>query len=118
MAWTAELDRQHKIVPTGKRDPLTGREKVVRVTTITVFLMSERYGLAFRVGRGKNGMPVFTDEREAATGAAGLTHRGPCPGEQYTKPGPVRKLTPTAWVAEVSRLIGQQRAQEIVHEIG
>jgi len=57
------------------------------------------------------GRLVFTDNRECWTGTAGTT------GQWGTRPpseaGKRRTLTPTAWVAEVSRLIGTERAEQI-----
>lgn len=115
--WTAEVVSEQVVAI--QENKQTGEKKAIRVTKRRVFLTAPggRAGLAFGVGRGANGRPVFTDEREAFTGAAPLTLRGPLPGERYTKPGPVRKLTPTAWSAEVARLIGAGRAAEVVAEL-
>ena len=115
-SWNAEVEREVKMVPTGKHDA-KGRELFTRVAKTTVFLTGPHGSLAFKVGRGKGGHPVFTDSRENRTGDAPLTNRGPLPGERYTKPGPVRKLTATGWVAEVTRLIGAERARQVAADV-
>jgi hypothetical protein len=62
------------------------------------------------------GRLTFSDSRECRTGTAGSA------GLWGTRPpsqaGKRRSLTPTAWVAEVSRLIGGERAWEIVRSLG
>ena len=63
-----------------------------------------------------NGRLTFSDRRECSTGVAGST--GQWGTRQASQPGTRCTLTPTAWVAEVSRLIGRERAEEVVHQLG
>ena len=68
--------------------------------------------IRFAVSRRK-GRLTFCDYRELHTGTAGTT--GYWGDRTPQEPGGRRRsLTPPAWVAEVSRLIGTDRATEIV----
>jgi hypothetical protein len=62
-----------------------------------------------------NGQLTFSDSRECWTSAAGTT--GQWGTRPASKPGKRCTFTPTAWVAEVSRLIGTERAEEIVRRL-
>ena len=57
------------------------------------------------------GRLVFSDTRECLTGSAGSTGRWNT--RPPTKAGKRRTLTPTAWIAEVSRFIGTEQATKI-----
>jgi len=72
-------------------------------------------GVRFRVNR-RNGRPLtFTDPREQGTGTAGTRGIwGTLPEQPAGKP---RSLTPTAFREELSRLIGAERAEQIVREL-
>jgi hypothetical protein len=57
----------------------------------------------------------FTDPRERLTGTAGTTGIwGTRPGQ---RPGRARTLTPSAFRQEVARLIGPERADEIIQTV-
>ena len=101
--WKANLHAEPVMVNQEQPD---GTVKKIRVTKYWVDMTDGRHKMKFEVGRGKDGNPVFTDDRETKTGAAQNTSRGPLPGEQYAKAGPVKKLTPTAWAGQVERLLG------------
>lgn len=62
-----------------------------------------------------NGRMVFTDTRECQTGTAGTT--GLWGTRPASKPGRRRSLSPLAWVAEVTRFIGKEEAERIVHQL-
>src|SRR5262249_43477188 len=67
--------------------------------------------------RRRKGRLTFSDRREQQTGVAGTT--GYWGNRTPQKPGGRRKsLSPSAWVAEVSRLIGTEQAREIVRQLG
>jgi hypothetical protein len=61
------------------------------------------------------GKLVFSDTRECWTGTAGSTGRWDT--RPASKPGNRRTLTPTAWKVEVSRLIGTERAEQIIRTL-
>jgi hypothetical protein len=68
--------------------------------------------ISFRVNRRQGRSLTFTDPREQWTGTAGTRGIwGTLPEQPAGKP---RSLTPTAFLAEVARLIGAERAAEIV----
>jgi hypothetical protein len=71
--------------------------------------------IRFRVNRRKGRSLTFTDPREQWTGTAGT--RGPWGTLPEQPPGKPRSLTPTAFREEVARLIGAERAEEIVREL-
>ena len=91
-----------------------GKVKQVSRPLNLLYVVLERgegEAIPFCVTRPK-GRLVFSDKRECSTGTAGSTGQwGTLPA---SKPGQRRSLTPTAWVAEVSRLISRERAEEIV----
>jgi len=68
--------------------------------------------IRFRVNRRDGRCLTFTDLRDRTAGTAGTT------GIWGTRPAPradrPRALTPTGFKAEVARLIGAERAEEIV----
>src|SRR5664280_505479 len=64
--------------------------------------------IPFCVCRRASGL-TLSDRREELTGEAGTD--GLWNSRTPQKPGRRRSLTPTAWVAEVSRLIGTERAR-------
>ena len=102
--WKANLNAEPVIINQQQAD---GSVKKIRVVKYWVDMVSpDGQRMKFKVGKGADGHPVFTDDRATKTGAAPLTNRGPTPGEQYTKPGHEEKLTPTAWAGQVERLIG------------
>ena len=69
----------------------------------------------FRINRRKNGQITFTDRRECETGIGGTT------GLWETRPpmqaGLPCSLTPTAFKAELARLVGFETAEQVVREI-
>jgi hypothetical protein len=70
--------------------------------------------IRYRVNHRKGRCITFTDRREVLAGTAGATgiwNTGPAP-----RAGRPRTLTPSAFRAEVARLIGDERAAEIVRE--
>ena len=101
--WDANMVVELIFVTTTDKDGNTVR---IPIKKRRVELVKDGRTMSFKVGTGQGGFPVFTDTRLQATGAAPLTNRGPLPGDQYNKPGPVKKLTPTAWANEVERYIG------------
>lgn len=101
--WSADLTTEIVMVSTKDKQ---GNPCMIPIKKCRVEIKRGHETIVFKVAKGKNGLPVFTDSREAATGSAPLTTRGPLPGEQYTKPGQTRKLTPTGWAEQVERLIG------------
>ena len=76
---------------------------------------SEHEVIPFFVSR-RNGRVSLTDYREQMTGTAGsggFWDTLPLP-----KPGRRKSLTPTGWKAEISRLIGSQKAEDILRDLG
>jgi hypothetical protein len=68
--------------------------------------------IRFRVNRRHGRCLTFTDSREQLTGTAGTRGIwGTLPEQPAGKP---RSLTPTAFREEVARLIGLERAEQIV----
>lgn len=108
--WTAKLNSEPMIVTQQQKD---GTVKRLRVMRYWVEMSDGRHRLTFKVGKGKDGYPVFTDDRETRTGAAPVTHKGPLPGEEYAKAGSERKLTATGWANQVERLIGPAQVGQI-----
>ena len=71
--------------------------------------------IRFRVNRRDGRRLSFTDPRERTAGTAGTTGLwGTRPALRANRP---RALTPTAFKAEVARLIGADRAEEIVRQL-
>jgi hypothetical protein len=71
--------------------------------------------ICFRVNRRDGRRLSFTDPRERTAGTAGTTGLwGTRPALRADRP---RALTPTAFKAEVARLIGADRAEEIVRQL-
>ncbi|MFI5459012.1 MAG: hypothetical protein ACHRXM_26585 [Isosphaerales bacterium] len=68
--------------------------------------------IRFRVNRPTDRHLTFADPRERTAGTAGTTGPwGTLPALRAAKP---RTLTPTGFKAEVARLIGTERADEII----
>ncbi|MFI5454730.1 MAG: hypothetical protein ACHRXM_04705 [Isosphaerales bacterium] len=68
--------------------------------------------IRFRVNRRKGRRLTLTDPRDRTAGTAGTTGPwGTLPAPRVSRP---RALTPTGFKAEVARLIGTERAEEIV----
>ena len=111
-SWNAELVvEEAKVFSPKDADGSVKRKKNGDPLTVfsvkrTIELTRGHLTISFPVSRGKGGHPVITDRRECSTGAAPLTLAGPCPGEEFTKSGRARKLTPTGWAADVEHLIG------------
>jgi len=80
-----------------------------------VLQRGEQECIPFCVCRRKSGL-TLTDRREELTGEAGTD--GMWKSRSPQKRGRRRSLTPTAWVAEVSRFIGAERAREILRQLG
>ena len=80
-----------------------------------VLQRGEQECIPFCVCRRKSGL-TLSDRREELTGAAGTD--GLWNSRTPQKRGRRRSLTPTAWVAEVSRFIGAERAREILRLLG
>jgi hypothetical protein len=72
-------------------------------------------GVRFRVNRRDGRSLTFTDPREQWAGTAGT--RGVWGTLPEQPAGKARSLTPTAFREEVSRLIGAERAEQIVREL-
>lgn len=108
--WKSTFHQEPAFVTQEQAD---GTKKQIRVMRYRVEITDGHKKLVFRVGKGKDGYPVFTDDREARTGHANVSYRGPLPGERYAKGGPIRTLTPTGWANEVERLIGPMQIGQI-----
>ncbi len=91
-------------------------EDFIVVSSRFVEIHRERYGpVRFRIHRRKNGQITFTDRRECETGSGGTTGRwGTLPPMQAGVP---RSLTPTAFRAELGRLVGIETAEQVIREI-
>jgi len=112
--WQAEVVTEHRIIPIHETNP-QGKTVVKFCKVLVSHVVISKSGTEearFRVNRRKDRRLTFTDKREQHTGTAGST--GQWGTRPASKPGPRRSLTPTAWKAEVSRLIGSERADEIV----
>ena len=71
--------------------------------------------IRFRVNMLKNGRFTFSDPRERTTGTAGTTGIwGTRPAARLARP---RSLAPTAFKLEAARLIGIERAEELLRAI-
>jgi hypothetical protein len=69
----------------------------------------------FRVNHTKSGRITFTDKRDCQTGIAGTTGiSGTRPPLRVPRP---RSLTPTAFKVEAARLVGRERAEQLLPEI-
>lgn len=115
--WRAGIAQRRIYVRRSVETPDGEIKEVSRPLDLLYVVLERREGEAipFCVTRPK-GRLVFSDKRECSTGTAGSTGRwGTRPA---SRPGPRRTLTPIAWVAEVSRLIGRERAEEIVRLLG
>lgn len=118
--WQAELKAVHRRVPMEmNRKRRWDEDPVILVRHVSSYFVElTRSGcppIRFAVCRRK-GSVTFCDARERSTGTAGTDGCwGNCTPQ---KPGKSRSLTPTAWVAETSRLIGTERAEEILLQLG
>ena len=111
--WLAGLStrriRPHRLVETPDGEIRTAFWTMELLYVVLERGKSERlvFGVTWPKGR-----LTFSDSRECLTGTAGST------GQWGTRPpsaaGKRRTLTPTAWKADVSRLIGAERADEII----
>src|SRR5690349_20187095 len=108
--WQAEVMTELKTIPfeetTTRGDPVLTFRKVP-VSHVVIFKPGVP-GVRFRVNRRSDRPLTFTDPREADAGTAGTA------GMWGTRPpsepgGKRRSLTPRAFIAEVSRLIGHER---------
>jgi len=71
--------------------------------------------IRFRVNRRKGRWLTFSDPRERITGSAGTTGLwGTLPPQPAVKPLP---LTRTEFRAELARLIGAEKAEEIINDL-
>jgi hypothetical protein len=115
--WQAEVVTEHRCIPIKKKTPCG--ETVVTFCKVPVshVVISKPgcEGVRFRVNRRRDRCLTFTDSREQHTGTAGST--GQWGTRPASKPGPRRSLTPIAWTSEVARLIGTQRAEDIVRSL-
>ncbi len=88
------------------------------VLTLSRFVEIHRDGfepVRFRINRHKSGHITFTDRRECETGIGGTTGRwGTLPPMEAGLP---RSLTPNAFKAELSRLVGIETAEQVIREI-
>jgi hypothetical protein len=115
--WHASLVTEHRCVPMAETtpwgDPVV---KFCNVAVSHVVISKPGYeGVRFRVNRRKDRPLTFTDDREEHTGTARST--GLWGTRPPSQPGRRPSLTPTAWIAEVARLIGRERAEEIVRQL-
>lgn len=112
--WQAEVVKEYRCIPKHEEKPWGDTVVTFRKIVVShVVICKPGYeGLQFRVNRRNDRPLTFTDSREQQTGFAGSTGRW---GTRVaSKRGRRQSLTPTAWIAEVARLIGTERAQEIV----
>ena len=88
------------------------------VVPLSRFVEIHREGcepLRFRINCHKSGHITFTDSRECETGTGGTTGLwGTLPPMEAGLP---RSLTPTAFKAELSRLVGIETAEQVIREI-
>lgn len=114
--WQAGLD-ERRVYVKHRRRTADGETKTISrpLDLCYVILRRDDMKISFCITRPK-GRLTFSDRRECLTGTAGST--GQWGTRPASKPGKRRTLTPTAWVAEVSRLIGRDRAEEIVRKLG
>lgn len=97
------------------QDEETGKVRSFPLDLLYVVLSRGSDDLLFCVNRRKGSL-TFTDYREQFTGSTGTAGLwGSLPPQ---KPGRRRSLSPSAWVSEVARLIGTERAREIVRILG
>ena len=105
---------ERQIYPKRRVEKPDGEIKIVsRPLTLLYVTLDRGDGeqIAFCVSWPK-GRLVFSDNRECHTGTAGST--GQWGTHSPSKAGKRRTLTPTAWKVEVSRLIGMEKAEQIV----
>jgi hypothetical protein len=115
--WQAEVVTEYRCIPMDELTPWG--DVVTKFCNIGVtFVVISRgcTAIRFRVNRRDDRPLTFTDTRDEETGVAGST------GLWGTRPpsrpgGRRRSLRPTGFVAEVARLIGTQRATDIVQQV-
>jgi hypothetical protein len=125
LAWQAEVTWESRWVPMPEETPEGEMEETPENETGVNFLKvwdcfveivrpgCER--IRFRVNHRKDRRLTFTDRRESLTGTAGTTGTwGTRPAQRADR---TRALTPTAFKVEVARLIGAERAEEIVQAL-
>lgn len=117
--WRAESEIRVFFVPTGKVTG-AGKPKLRRVTVTSIHLLRERGAeidaIKFTVTR-RNGKISIGDRRGRETGVAG-TNGAFGTREPESPGGRVEQYSPDAWVREVSRLIGAERARSVLAEVG
>jgi hypothetical protein len=114
--WRAEIT-ERRIYVRRKEETTEGETKMTSRPLNLLYVVLERAegdSISFCVTRPK-GRITLSDSRECFTGAAGTT--GLWDTRPASQPGKRRTLTPTAWIAEVSRLIGTKRAVEIIDSL-
>jgi len=125
LAWRAEVKWESRCIPMPEGTPEGEMEETPENETGVSFLKvwdcfvdvfrpgCER--IRYRVNRRKDRRLTFTDRRESLAETAGTT------GIWGTRPAPragrPRALTPTGFQVEVARLIGAERAEEIVRAL-
>src|SRR5713101_6172323 len=132
LAWQAEVKRERRYYTTdefpvadreGAPDGVAGETPEMQTVEILhsvreYFVEVSKPGgarISFRVNRRRGRHLTFTDSREQFTGTAGT--RGPWGTLPEQPAGKSRSLTPTGIRMEVARLIGAERAEEIVREL-
>ena len=113
-AWTAGIASRRIFIPVAFETP-EGEIKIRKRPLDLLYVVIQRADdeiIPFFVAR-RNGQVTLSDAREMLTGTAGTA--GLWNSRAPQKRGRRRVLTPTAWIAEVARLIGTERAAEILH---
>jgi hypothetical protein len=115
--WQAELVTELKCIPMEEVKPWGDTVLTFRKIAVSDVVISKPgcKGVRFRVNSREDRPLTFTDTREYDTGTAGTGGLWGTRSEQ--RRGPRRSLTPRAFIAEVSRLIGTDRAEEIVRTL-
>ena len=114
--WMGETETRKTLVPSGG---FTANGKpVMRPVYHRYITLTKQWptghvdSIRFTVTKNKNGT-VITDARETLTGAAPVYSRQ-FTTEEYCKAGKKKSMTPIAWIAEVTRLIGQENAVSLL----
>jgi len=126
-AWVGEYEAKRIFLGTGK---FKNGKEILRPVTIRYIIInrSDREAIRFTVthitkyeGRGENKRPVFRntticDHRDEQSGHTGT--KGRWGTREGYKPGRAKSYTPSGWVSEVARFVGEARAWELLREAG
>lgn len=108
--WNAQIVRGDRRFPEIE-DSETGAKIRICVMSTAVVISRNEHRIIFPVSRRK-GHLTFTDNREMKTGTFYDRRE-----DRQVGAGSKKSLTATAWIQEVSRLIGRERANQIVSEL-